>query len=333
MADTQNNTGNVSVGRGVKGGYLFRAPLGTPLPTAYDTTADDLDPAFENLGYVTDDGFVNAIETDGEDFKDLNGDTIEHATSEYTETAVFSLAEQRASSLAMEYGEGNVLDSDGQITARHRSDDKEHFSLVGLFILKNGRRQTTVIPDAQVTEVGEKTYTASELVCRELTVTCYPDGDGDHVIDYIESTETESANPRVKATGFDKSSADANAKLTELLGKPVSNAPEETFFVQFDREVPKGTPFLFEIVKDGKAYGTVTTTGGEGFTVAYWSIKDGADVQFVDGVKAGDAASAKCDLADYEGDVTLTVYKTDKQTQGTYPTGLVMLRKRIIKIG
>lgn len=186
-----NDTKNVSVGKGVKGGYLFSAPVGTTLPTTFSTTAKDLDEAFVNLGYVSDDGVSNEIDSDSEDFQDLNGDTIEVSSSSYTETMVFTLVEQKKDTLAEEYGHDNVTDEGGLITAKHNSLAKERRSYVLLILLKDGRRQTTVIPEGQVTEVGEKQYASSELVGRELTVTCYPDKNGDCVIDYIESTETK----------------------------------------------------------------------------------------------------------------------------------------------
>lgn len=190
MVAKANDTANVSVGRGLKGGYLFSAPVGTKLPTQYDTKAGDLDPAFVNLGYVSEDGLNNPIDQDSENYVDMNGDTIDTASSTYTETIVFTLVEQKKDALAEEYGHSNVTDEGGQITAKHNSNPKERRSYVFLVALKDGRRQTTVIPNAQVTEVGEKQYASTELVGRELTVTCYPDANGDCIIDYIESTET-----------------------------------------------------------------------------------------------------------------------------------------------
>lgn len=191
MAAKTNDTANVSVGKGLKGGYVFSAPVGTTLPQKYDTKASELDQAFVNLGYVSEDGINNAIDSDSEDYTDMNGDTIESASSTYKETFVFTLVEQKKDTLAEEYGQKNVTDEGGQITAKHNSNPKERRCYVFLLVLKDGRRQTTVIPDGQVTEVGEKQYASTELIGREITVTCYPNDDGDCVIDYIESTETE----------------------------------------------------------------------------------------------------------------------------------------------
>ena len=51
----KNDVANVSTTRGVKGGYVFRAPLGTPLPTDIRTP---LNPdVWVNIGFVASDGF------------------------------------------------------------------------------------------------------------------------------------------------------------------------------------------------------------------------------------------------------------------------------------
>ena len=52
MADVKN----VTAGKPKVGGAIFRAPLGTTLPT--DATTN-LDAAFKALGYCSDDGLTN----------------------------------------------------------------------------------------------------------------------------------------------------------------------------------------------------------------------------------------------------------------------------------
>lgn len=71
---TSNNTDNVSSAKGVKGGYIFRAPVGTDLPTDINTP---LDHAFKVLGFISEDGYVESLETDSEDIVDMNGDLMD----------------------------------------------------------------------------------------------------------------------------------------------------------------------------------------------------------------------------------------------------------------
>ena len=58
---TANNQENVSAGKGVKGGYIFSAPVDTPLPTDIKTKLDE---AFCVLGFISEDGYVETIDED-----------------------------------------------------------------------------------------------------------------------------------------------------------------------------------------------------------------------------------------------------------------------------
>ena len=186
---TTNQVGNVSDGLGVDGGYLFRAPLGTTKPKDIETKLDE---AFKCCGFVSEDGLVFATESDREEIKDMNGTTIHSAKSSHTETMVATLAEVKKTTLAIMYGEKNVADESGVLTAHIKGSDPEHATYVAELVLKNGRRWRRVIHDAQVTEVSDLTVKAGELTGREATFTCFADSEtGDYYTDYIESTETE----------------------------------------------------------------------------------------------------------------------------------------------
>ena len=120
------------------------------------------------------------------------------------ETERFKLVEVKKDSLAEQYGHSNVTDASGLITVHHNNDEREHRIYVAELVLKDGRRWRKVIPDGQVTEVSDLAISSTELVGREVTVTCnaytYTTGTGssakthvDTVIDYIESTETSAS--------------------------------------------------------------------------------------------------------------------------------------------
>ena len=160
--------------------------------------------AFANLGYVASEGINEAESVDTNTDTDMNGDAINTSRSNRVETERFKLVEVKKDSLAEQYGHSNVTDASGLITVHHNNDEREHRIYVAELVLKDGRRWRKVIPDGQVTEVSDLAISSTELVGREVTVTCnaytYTTGTGssakthvDTVIDYIESTETSAS--------------------------------------------------------------------------------------------------------------------------------------------
>lgn len=185
---TSNSQRNVSAGKGVKGGYIFSAPVGTALPTDIDTK---LDPAFECLGFISEDGYVETVDEDSDDLVDMNGDLMDSTNSNRVESAQFTLAEIKAGALKRQYGDANVTDEGGVITVRHNSDSHPIFAYVLELLLKNGRRWRKVVPQGQSSELDDLTIASSELCQRALTMKYLTDDDGNTCYDYIESTETD----------------------------------------------------------------------------------------------------------------------------------------------
>lgn len=187
---TNNNTANVSAGKGVKGGYIFSAPVGTTLPTDIETT---LDPAFKCLGFISEDGYVESVSEDSSDIVDMNGDLMDSTSSNRVESAQVTFAEIKAETLKRQYGDGNVTDEDGLITVKHNSDSHPTFAYVLELVLKNGRRWRKVVPQGQSSELDDLTIASSELCQRPLTIKYLTDEQGNTCYDYYASTETEKA--------------------------------------------------------------------------------------------------------------------------------------------
>ena len=190
---TANNPTNVSAGKGVKGGYIFSAPVGTTLPVKVVKNKSELDEAFECLGFISEDGYVESVSEDSNDIVDMNGDLMDSSNSNRVESAQITLAEIKASTLKRQYGEDNVTDEAGLITVKHNSDSHPAFSYVLLLLLKNGRGWTKVVPRGQSSELDDLTISSSELCQRALTMKYLTDESGNTCYDYIESTETAAA--------------------------------------------------------------------------------------------------------------------------------------------
>lgn len=179
-----NDTANVSTGKGVAGGYIFRAPLTATIPTD-NTTALGSD--FINLGFISEDGISESIETDTENIVDMNGTTVYTATSSREETITLTLIEVKADALKVAYGDANVTTASDVITVKHNGNDMGQHAYVFELLLKNNRKWRQVVPVGSVTEVGDLTISSGEVVGREVTITCAADAQGNTVYDYIDA--------------------------------------------------------------------------------------------------------------------------------------------------
>lgn len=186
MEENTNNVANVSTTRGVKGGYFFSAPIGTPLPTDIRTP---LNAAFVCAGFISSDGFKEAVEKGStENIEDMNGDPCDsYSEGGATETIALTLIEMAKEPLSIQYGHENVTERDGMIVVDHNwSKADETRVYVAELVLKNGRRWRKVINEGKVTELAEFEGNSTTAAGREITVTYITDGNGSGCHDYIE---------------------------------------------------------------------------------------------------------------------------------------------------
>ncbi|MDD7203186.1 MAG: hypothetical protein SOV20_08820 [Coriobacteriales bacterium] len=191
MAAKTNNPKDVSTVRGVKGGYLFMAPYGTKLPTDRTTALDD---AFVNRGYISGDGMTESVDIDtSDDVQDQRGDVvITGEPTKYTEKLTMTLISMNKDALAVQYGSGNVTDSEGEMVVKHNWSDAstDRWSAVLELVMKNNRLWRKVIPECSITSLGDVSLTKDDAVGREVELTYQTDSDGSGCYDYIQSTET-----------------------------------------------------------------------------------------------------------------------------------------------
>lgn len=188
-----NNKANVSTTRGVKGGYFFSAPLGTTdVPTKANFASWTPTSAWENQGYIPEDGFTETVSTDGGgELRDLNLDTVDYMDGSHTESVQVAFMEMAKNALATQYGHSNVTDENGVIEVQHNwAQAEEHRMYAFLLLLKNGRKWVKYIPDGKVTELGDFTGNKTTAAQRQATITYIVDDDGVGCYDWIESNET-----------------------------------------------------------------------------------------------------------------------------------------------
>lgn len=181
-----NNANYVSAAKPKVAGAIYRADLGSTLPTDATTA---LDQAFKALGYVNEDGLVNSNSSESETVVSWDGDTVLTIEGEKTDTFKFTLLEVlNVNTLKAVYGSGNVTgDLENGITITANSNAQESGAWVVDMIMNNGVLKRIVIPNAKVTEVGDITYKKTEAVGYETTISAVPDESGNTHYEYIKA--------------------------------------------------------------------------------------------------------------------------------------------------
>jgi hypothetical protein len=180
---------NVSFGKPKATGAVFVAPLGTTLPTNATT---NLHADFKNLGYVSEDGLVNSIETDTETINAWGGDQVLVGQTTFGEMFTVNLIETNVDTLTTLYGEDNVTeDGSGNITLKVNSATLPACSVVFELVMTGGRVKRIVVGNAQIVDrSGEITYVDGEAVTYPTVFNAYPDEDGDTHKEYITAVES-----------------------------------------------------------------------------------------------------------------------------------------------
>ena len=184
MATTPNNSAHVTVGKPKVGGAIFWAPLGTELPTDATTA---LNAAFANLGYISEDGVVNSNSPESDDIKAWGGSTVLTTQTGKTDTFQFTLIEALSvAPLRLVYGVANVTgDLSTGITIKANDTQQDSGCLVIDMIMRGSVLKRIVLPSAAVSEVGDISYTDSDAVGYQTTLTASPDTTGNTHYEYI----------------------------------------------------------------------------------------------------------------------------------------------------
>lgn len=178
-----NNAQNVSFGKPKATGAVFVAPAGTTLPTDATTA---LNAAFKGLGYVSEDGLVNSVETDTENVNAWGGDLVLVGQTSFSETFTVNLLETNADALKVYYGDDNVTVTGSNITITQNSEQLPTVVVVFELVLTGGRVKRIVVPNAQIVDrSGEITYVDGEPIAYPAVFTAYPDSNGNTHTEYI----------------------------------------------------------------------------------------------------------------------------------------------------
>lgn len=179
------NNRNVLAGRpdqAVTGAILSTTTLVTERPT----DLFNLDLAQLKLvdsGYVGDAGLTLSVKRSTTDIKDWSQAIVKKILSEFSGTLKWSHLEVSEQAMKNFFGENNVTfeknnSSHGnRLTAKLRADELPHKTWA--FRMKDGDAKIVIwVPDGQVTEADDITFAANDAIKLPVTLTCYPDKEG-----------------------------------------------------------------------------------------------------------------------------------------------------------
>ena len=166
-------------------GAIKHAPLGTAIPTLADITkaAVTLNQAFEGDEYVSQDGLTLAPSMSTTEIKDWSGATVRKALESFDGTLSWTMISTNEGALSIAFGTDHVTSA--AATAQHGAQVRAALGAylpeeqTWVFLMKDGDARIVIaVPDGQITEVGEVTFASNVAVGWQVTLSCYPDTDG-----------------------------------------------------------------------------------------------------------------------------------------------------------
>ena len=163
------------------------------LTSAAPATASDALTGFAAAGYIGEDGVTESNERSTDRIRAWGGDTVKVVQTEHNVTYQFTFLETlNADVLKAVYGEDNVL-----TTAATASTGTLHEVQVNaatlphksyVFEVKDGDAKIRIyVPDGQITEVGEITYSDSEVIGYQVTVEAFSDELGNKAYKFLDN--------------------------------------------------------------------------------------------------------------------------------------------------
>lgn len=177
------NSNYVTAGKPKVSGAMFSAPLGTALPT--DATSA-LNAAFNDLGYVSEDGVTNSVNLESTSVKDWGGNKVlTIQTSKDDQFKAKLIESTNIYAIREVYGETNATKSSGMITVKSNATELSYKSYVIDMALSNGGIRRIVLPKAKVSSVGEINYKNNDAVGYDITWDTALDSSGNSHYEYI----------------------------------------------------------------------------------------------------------------------------------------------------
>lgn len=179
-----SDTAKVTAAKPAKGGAIYRAPLGTTLPTDAKTS---LAAAFKGLGFCSTDGLTNSNTISSEATKAWGGEVVMENQTEKTDRFKFKMIEGlNVEVLKSVFGDANVSGTlDTGIVIKANATPQQDACWIFDMILANGALKRIAVPKGKVVEVAEIKYADNEPVGYDVTISATADTDGQTHYEYI----------------------------------------------------------------------------------------------------------------------------------------------------
>lgn len=168
----------VRIGGPKVGGYAYRGEVGTTRPT---TVSGGLDPAYVDLGYISDDGLSIKTDAGTDKIKDWNQDTIAVIQKQNEATLEVTFAQVSAAAAKAIFGDDNVETLSGDAGApksiSYTGEVLPHSQWA--FLMKDGNGESVLdIGDGQVTGIDGIEFKKDAIVSFKVTIELFKDSKG-----------------------------------------------------------------------------------------------------------------------------------------------------------
>ena len=169
-------------------GAIKHAPVGTTLPVLTDIAVSGvtLDPAFVGDEYVSEDGLTLSPSMSTTNIKDWSGTVVRKLLEEFDGALNWSMISTNENTLKIAFGDDYVTSAAASLThgAQVRAALGAHLPdpQSWVFLMKDGdARVVIVVPNGQITEVGDVTFVSNNAIGWQVTLSTYPDSDGNSI--------------------------------------------------------------------------------------------------------------------------------------------------------
>lgn len=180
-----NTALNVTTGKPKVTGGIYRAPLGTTLPT--DASAA-LAGTYVSLGYIATGGVTHSFEVDSGEYRAWGGDLVLAYQNSKTHRFAFGMIEVlNPETYKTIHGSANVTGSlSTGISVTADGKDMTEYVYVIELAMRDGAMARIVIPDGKITAIGDIVYQDSDAVNFPVTVTAQADASGNTYYEYLK---------------------------------------------------------------------------------------------------------------------------------------------------